>query len=43
MPMFLDTLADHCRIQPDKVAIQFVDSPPVTYGALEATVNRTAH
>ena len=40
--MFLDTLAQHCRRQPDKVAIQFVDGSPVTYGALEATVNRTA-
>ncbi|MCY3977017.1 MAG: AMP-binding protein [Chloroflexi bacterium] len=42
MIMFLDTLAKHCRSQPDKFAIQFVDGPPVTYGALEATVNRTA-
>ena len=40
--MFLDTLAQHSRRQPDKVAIQFFDGPPVTYGALEATVNRTA-
>ena len=41
--MFLDTLAQHCRNQPDKVAIQFIKGPPVTYGELEATVNRTAH
>ena len=40
--MFLDTLSQHCRFQPDKVAIQFVDGPPVTYGTLEATANRTA-
>jgi malonyl-CoA/methylmalonyl-CoA synthetase len=40
--MFLDSLADHCDKRPDKVAIQFVDGSPVTYGALEATVNRTA-
>lgn len=40
--MFLDTLSQHSRCQPDKVAIQFVDGSPVTYGALEQTVNRTA-
>jgi len=41
--MFLDTLADHCRNQPDKVAIQFINGPPVTYGELETAVNRTAN
>ena len=41
--MFLDALAKHCRDQPDKVAIQFVNSPPVPYGELEAVVNRTAN
>ncbi len=40
--MFLDTLADHCRNQPDKLAIQFINRPPVTYGELETAVNRTA-
>ena len=41
--MFLDTLADHCRNQPDKVAIQFINGPPVTYGELATAVNRTAN
>ena len=41
--MFLDTLAAHSRNQPDKVAIQFANSPPITYGALQTSVNRTAH
>ena len=41
--MFLDTLADHSRNQPDKVAIQFINAAPVTYGALRLVVNRTAH
>lgn len=41
--MFLDTLADHCRNQPDKTALQFLDGQPVTYGQLEAAVNRTAN
>ena len=40
--MFLDTLADHCRNQPDKVALQFIGAQPVTYGELAAAVNRTA-
>ncbi len=40
--MFLDTLADHCRNQPDKVALQFIGTQPVTYGELAAAVNRTA-
>ena len=43
MLMFLDILADHCRNQPDKVAIQFINGAPITYGALQATVNCTAH
>ncbi len=41
--MFLDTLAQHYREQPDKVALQIIDGPPVTYGQLEAAVNRTAN
>ncbi len=41
--MFLDALAGHCRDQPDKVAIQFVNGPPITYGELQATVNGAAH
>lgn len=41
--MFLDTLADHCRVQPGKLAIQFIDDPPVTYGVLADTVNRTGN
>ena len=38
--MFLDTLAGHCRNQPGKVAIQFVNGAPVTYGELAETVDR---
>ncbi|MYD08621.1 MAG: AMP-binding protein [Chloroflexi bacterium] len=41
--MFLDTLADHCRNQPDKTALQFLDGQPVAYGQLEVAVNRTAN
>ena len=41
--MFLDTLADHCRNQPDKVALQIIGGQPVTYGDLGAAVNRTAN
>lgn len=41
--MFLDTLADHCQNQPDKLAIQFFDGPPVAYSQLAETVNRTAN
>ena len=41
--MFLDALADHCRDQPEKVAIQFIGGPPVTYGQLEAAANRSAN
>ena len=40
--MFLDTLADHCRNQPDKLALQFIGGPPVNYGQLAAAVNRSA-
>ncbi len=40
--MFLDTLQNHCRNQPDKVALQFIGAQPVTYGELAAAVNRTA-
>ncbi len=40
--MFLDTLAQHCRNQPDKLALQFIGGPPVTYGGLQLAVNRTA-
>lgn len=40
--MFLDSLSDHCQRQPDKVAIQFIDGPPVAYGALAVGVHRTA-
>ena len=42
MTMFLDKLAQHCRNQPDKPAIQFIGGPSVSYGGLEAAVNRTA-
>ena len=41
--MFLDTLADHCRNQPNKLAIQFFDGPPVAYSQLAEAVNRTAN
>ena len=41
--MFLDALADHCRNQPDKVAIQFSDDPPLSYGELADAVNRTGN
>ena len=40
--MFLDTLAQHYRNQPDKIALQFIDGQPFTYGQLEAAVNRTS-
>ena len=40
--MFLDTLAQHFRNQPDKIALQFIDGQPVTYGQLEAAVNGAA-
>ena len=43
MTMFLDTLAEHCRNQPGKTALQFLDGQPVAYGQLEAAVNRTAN
>ncbi len=41
--MFLDTLAQHSRNQPEKVAVQFIGGPPVTYGALAETVDRTGN
>ena len=41
--MFLDALSEHYRRQPDKVALQFIDGAPVTYGELEAAVNRAAN
>ena len=40
--MFLDTLMQHCRNQPDKLAIQFIGGRPVTYRDLELAVNRSA-
>ncbi len=40
--MFLDALADHCRNQPDKPALQFIGGPPVTYGDLARSINRSA-
>ncbi len=40
--MFLDSLAEHCRHQPDKVALQFIGGQPVSYGQLAAAVNRSA-
>ena len=40
--MFLDTLAQHCQTQPDKLALQFIDGQPVTYAELAAAVDRTA-
>ncbi len=41
--MFLNTIADHCRNQPDKLALQFIGGPPVAYGDLARSVNRTAN
>ena len=41
--MFLDTLAQHYRDQPEKVALQFIGGQPVSYAQLEAAVNRTAN
>lgn len=41
--MFLDTLAQHYRDQPEKVALQFIGGQPVSYGKLQAAVNRTAN
>ena len=41
--MFLDTLAQHYRDQPEKVALQFIGGQPVSYGKLLAAVNRTAN
>ena len=43
MTMFLDTLARHCREQPEKVAIEFQGARPVTYGQLADTVKRTGN
>ncbi len=43
MNMFLDTLAQHCREQPEKVAIEFQGARPVTYGRLAETVKRTGN
>ncbi len=40
--MFLDTLAERCRNQPDKLALQFIGGPPVSYGELAAAVDRSA-
>ena len=40
--MFLDALAQHCRNQPDKTALQFLGGQPVTYGELAGAVNRSA-
>ncbi len=40
--MFLNTIADHCRNQPDKLALQFIDGAPITYGELAKAVNRSA-
>ncbi len=42
MTMFLNTIADHCRNQPDKLALQFIDGAPITYGELAKAVNRSA-
>jgi len=41
--MFLDTLHNHCRNQPDKVALQFIGGQPISYAELAAAVNRTAN
>ncbi len=41
--MFLDTLAQHCHDQPDKIAIEFMGAQSFSYGQLGATVNRTAN
>ena len=40
--MFLNTIADHCRNQPDKLALQFIGGAPITYGELAKAVNRSA-
>lgn len=42
MTMFLNTIADHCRNQPDKLALQFIGGAPITYGELAKAVNRSA-
>jgi malonyl-CoA/methylmalonyl-CoA synthetase len=41
--MFLNTLAQHSRNQPEKVAIEFRGSKPVAYGQLAETVKRTGN
>lgn len=38
---FLHTLAANCQRLPNKVAIELIGAPPVTYGQLEATVQQT--
>ena len=40
--MFLDTLSEHYRRQPDQLALHFIGGPSVAYGELEIAVNRTA-
>ena len=42
MRMFLDTLAERWRNQPDELALQFIGGPPVSYGELAAAADRTA-
>ncbi len=40
--MFLDTLDQQFRSQPDKLALQFIGGPALTYGELGRAVNRSA-
>jgi len=41
--MFLDTLARHSQNYATKTAIAFIGGPAITYGQLDAAVNRSAN
>jgi len=41
--MFLDVIAENCRAQPHKTAIQFLDGAAVSYAQLDETSRRSAH
>lgn len=41
--MFLDAIAENCRTNPHKTAIQFIGGEAVSYAQLAETTSRTAH
>ena len=41
--MFLDTLAENCRVNPQKIALQFIGGEAVSYAQLAETISRSAH